>query len=143
MAEPSSPSSSFQDSSPDSPPPSPQRLAAPDANAARDANGHFTQAFKLAAVRYAAACGKSQRAAALDIGISDGTLGEWSRDARPIPAPAAGKDGVIDVQRFDELAQLRAQNRELLARNLRLTAERDFLKKCASYFASPTPPGSK
>jgi transposase-like protein len=117
-------------------------LAAPDANAARDAQGHFTQAFKLAAVRYAAACGKSQRAAALDIGISDGTLGEWSRDARPVPA-AAGKDGVIDVQRFDELAQLRAQNRELLARNLRLTAERDFLKKCASYFASPTPSGSK
>jgi transposase-like protein len=117
-------------------------LAAPDANAARDAQGHFTQAFKLAAVRYAAACGKSQRAAALDIGISDGTLGEWSRDARPVP-PAAGKDGVIDVQRFDDLAQLRAQNRELLARNLRLTAERDFLKKCASYFASPTPSGSK
>jgi transposase-like protein len=117
-------------------------LAAPDANAARDAKGHFTQAFKLAAVRYAAACGKSQRAAALDIGISDGTLGEWSRDARPVPA-AAGKEGVIDVQRFDELAQLRAQNRELLARNLRLTAERDFLKKCASYFASPTPSGSK
>ena len=141
MAEPLSPSSPFKDSSPDSPPASPGVLAAPDANAARDAKGHFTQAFKLAAVRYAAACGKSQRAAALDIGISDGTLGEWSRDARPVPA--AGKEGVIDVQRFDELAQLRAQNRELLARNLRLTAERDFLKKCASYFASPTPPGSK
>jgi transposase-like protein len=148
MAEPLSPSSPFKDSSPDSPPASPGVLAAPDANAARDAKGHFTQAFKLAAVRYAAACGKSQRAAALDIGISDGTLGEWSRDARPIPAAtatatAAGKEGVIDVQRFDELAQLRSQNRELLARNLRLTAERDFLKKCASYFASPTPPGSK
>jgi transposase-like protein len=142
MAEPLSPSSPFKDSSPDSPPASPGVLAAPDANAARDAKGHFTQAFKLAAVRYAAACGKSQRAAALDIGISDGTLGEWSRDARPVPA-AAGKEGVIDVQRFDELAQLRAQNRELLARNLRLTAERDFLKKCASYFASPTPSGSK
>ena len=141
MAEPLSPSSPFKGSSPDSPPASPGVLAAPDANAARDAKGHFTQAFKLAAVRYAAACGKSQRAAALDIGISDGTLGEWSRDARPVPA--ASKEGVIDVQRFDELAQLRAQNRELLARNLRLTAERDFLKKCASYFASPTPPGSK
>ena len=96
-------------------------LAAPDANAARDAKGHFTQAFKLAAVRYAMACGKSQRAAAVDIGISDGTLADWSRDARPVPA---AKD-------------------ELLARNLRLTAERDFLKKCASYFATPTSSGSK
>lgn len=111
----------------------------PDANAARDAKGHFTQAFKVAAVRYAA-CGKSQRAAALDIGISDGTLADWIRDARPDPA---GKDGVIDVQRFDELAQLRSQNRELLARNLRLTAERDFLKKAAAYFATPINSGLK
>lgn len=138
MAEVSSPSSSFKGSSPDSLPASPE--APPDARAARDAKGHFTQAFKLAAVRYAAACGKSQRAAALDIGVSDGTLADWTRDARPDPA---GKDGVIDVQRFDELAQLRSQNRELLARNLRLTAERDFLKKCASYFATPTSSGSK
>jgi transposase-like protein len=140
MAEPLSPSFTSKDSSPDSPPASPGMLAAPDANAARDAKGHFTQAFKLAAVRYAMACGKSQRAAAVDIGISDGTLADWSRDARPVPA---AKDGVIDVQRFDELAQLRSQNRELLARNLRLTAERDFLKKCASYFATPTSSGSK
>lgn len=99
---------------------------------------------KLAAVRYAVACGKSQRAAAaLDIGISGGTLADWTRDARPVPAAAAGKDGVIDVQRFDELAQRRSQNRELLALNLRLTAERDFLTKCASYFASPMSSASK
>jgi len=141
MAQAFSPSASFKDSSPDSPPPPAAlaAIAAPDANAARDAKGHFTQAFKLAAVRYAAACGKSQRAAAADIGVSDGTLADWSRDARPV---AAG-DGEIDAQRFDELAQLRSQNRELLARNLRLTAERDFLKKCASYFATPTNGGSK
>ena len=117
--------------------PSPPAVDIPDANAARDAQGHFSQAFRLAAVRYAAACGKSQRAAAKDLGISDGTLGEWTRDARPDPA------GIIDAARFDELAQLRAQNRELLARNLRLTQERDFLKKCASYFATPTTGGSK
>ena len=93
------------------------------------------QPFKLAAVRYAAACGKSQRAAALDMGLSDKTLGEWVRDGRPDAA------GVVDAPRFDQLAQLRLQNRELLARNTRLTAERDFLKKCASYFATP-PNGS-
>ena len=51
--------------------------------------------------------------------------------------------GAVDVQRFDELARLRTQNRELLARNQRLTAERDFLKKCASYFATPSNGGSK
>jgi len=109
----------------------------PDAQAARNSQGHFTQAFKLAAVCYAASAGKSQRAAALDMGVSDKTLGEWIRDARPDAA------GVVDAERFDELAQLRAQNRELLARNLRLTSERDFLKKCASYFATPTSGGSK
>jgi transposase len=109
----------------------------PDAKAARDPQGHFTQAFKLAAVRYAVACGKSQRAAALDMGISDKTLFVWINDARP------DATGIVDVQQFDELAQLRTQNRQLLARNQRLTAERDFLKKCASYFATPTNGGSK
>ena len=108
----------------------------PDAQAARNSQRHFTQPFKLAAVCYAASSGKSQRAAALDMGVSDKTLGEWIRDAQPDAA------GVVDVARFDELAQLRAQNRELLARTVRLTAERDFLKKCASYFATPSTPPS-
>lgn len=87
MAEPLSSSFTSKDSFPDS---APGMLVPPDANAARDNKGHFTQVFKLAAVRYAAACGKSQRAAAADIGISDGTLADWTRDARPVPA---GKDG--------------------------------------------------
>jgi transposase-like protein len=134
MAEPSSASSSFKDSSLSS---GPSSGVMPDAKAARDPQGHFTQAFKLAAVRYAVACGKSQRAAALDLGISDKTLSVWINDARP------NATGIVDVQQFDELAQLRTQNRQLLARNQRLTAERDFLKKCASYFATPTNGGSK
>jgi transposase len=134
MAEQPSSSSTFKDSSLASVSPA---VAVPDGRSARDSQGHFLQPFKLAAVRYAAACGKSQRAAAGDMGISDKTLGEWVRDARPDAA------GVVDAERFDELAQLRAQNRELLARNLRLTAERDFLKKAAAYFATPTNGGSR
>ncbi len=144
MAELSSPSSSFKASSLSSSPPGVTRAVGrdaapliPDARSARDPAGHFTQAFRLAAVRYAAACGKSQRAAARDVGISDKTLSVWANDARP------DADGVVDVARFDELAQLRAQNRELLARTARLTAERDFLKKCASYFATPASGGSR
>ena len=143
---PSSPSFSVKDSAlPPPPPSSPPVVAAtasspapPDARASRDAAGHFTQAFRLAAVRYAASSGRSQRAAARDIGISDRTLADWARDARPDPVT-----GAVDAARFDELAQLRAQNRELLAQTARLTAERDFLKKCASYFASPANGGSK
>jgi transposase len=137
MANPSSPSSSFQDSSVSPTPPGAAAVGRPDARASRDSQGHFTQAFKLAAVRYAASCGKSQRAAALELGISDKTLGGWVRDARPDAA------GVVDAARFDELAQLRSQNRELVASTLRLTAERDFLKKCAAYFATPTKGASK
>lgn len=135
MAQTSSPSFPSKDSSISSVP-SP---AVPDAKAARDAQGHYPQAFKVAAVRYAATCGKSQRAAAKDLGISDGTLGDWTRDAQPDSA------GIVDAARFDELAQLRTQNRELLARTARLTQERDFLKKAAAYFATPTNPigGSK
>ena len=133
MAQTSSPSFSLEDSSLSSSPPA---AVPPDAAAARDPQGHYTHAFKLAAVRYAGSCGKSQRAAARDMGISDKTLSMWVNDARPDAA------GVVDVQRFDELAQLRVQNRELLARTTRLAAERDFLKKCASYFAAPTNPTS-
>ena len=43
--------------------------AVPDAGAARNSQGHFLQPFKLAAVRYAASSGKSQRAAAKNLGI--------------------------------------------------------------------------
>jgi len=71
-------------------------------------------------VRYAANCGKSQKAAAKDMGVNDKTLAGWVADARPDEA------GVVDVARFGELAMLRAQNRDLLAANRRLAAERDF-----------------
>lgn len=135
MTEPTSPSSSFKSVSATSPQPTGvTRLVPPDANAARDAKGHFTQPFRVAAVRYAVTCGKSQRAAALDMGVSDKTLSGWINDAQPDAA------GVVDVERFDELAQLRADKRDLLARNLRLTQERDFLKKAAAYFATPANP---
>ena len=83
MATNSASSSHSKASSPDSP----SSAALPDAKAARDPQGHFTQAFKLA------------------VSVPTGP--------------------------------------ELLARTLRLTAERDFLKKCAAYFATPSSGGSK
>ncbi len=138
MTESSVPSSSLKESSVSSVPPAvPRALDRPNAAAERDLQGHFTQAFRLAAVRYALGCGQSQLAAARDMGLSGKTLSMWINDARP------DKAGVVDGPRFDELAQLRAQNRELLARNQHLTAERDFLKKCATYFATPARGGSK
>jgi len=132
-------SSSFKEISSD-PPAAPAvtaQPAVPDAASARTGRGRFTREFRLAAVRYAASCGKPQRAAARDMGVSDKTLAGWVADARPEQA------GVVDVARFDELTMLRAQNRDLLAANQRLAAERDFLKKCAGYFANPANGGSK
>ena len=134
----SSPSSSPKGSALSSGPPlAGSPVTAPDAASARGPKGHFNQAFKLAAVRYALACGKSQRAAAGDMGVSDKTLSGWIGEAHPDAA------GVVDVQRFDELAQLRARVRQQDEQLRRVTAERDFLKKCASYFASPSQGGSK
>jgi len=117
----------------------PAAIVPPDGVMARDAKGHFTQAFRVAALRYAFTCGKTSKLAAADMGISTKSLAEWSKDALP------SDTGEIDVERFDELAQLRAEKRDLLARNLRLTQERDFLKKVSAYFATPTRPngGSK
>ena len=61
MAQTSSPSFPLKDSSISSaPPPVTPSVAMPDAKTSRDPQGHFTQAFKLDAVRYAAAC--AQRA---------------------------------------------------------------------------------
>ena len=147
MVEPLPPSSSSKGSalSPE-PPGLCLPVAAPDARSARNPKGHFTQAFKLAAVRYAAECGKSQRAAALDMGVSDKTLAVWIGDARPEALPGVQGTpgaGLVDVQRFDELAQLRARVRQQDEQLRRVTAERDFLKKAAAYFATPTNGGSK
>jgi len=99
-------SSHLKNSSLASPPP-----AIPDARTARNNQGQFNREFRLSAVGYAASCGKSQRAAALDMGVSDKTLSGWISEARPDTA------GNIDVQRFDELAQLRTQNRQRLEQN--------------------------
>ena len=114
-------------------------LAPPDGRAARNAKGHFTQPFKLLAVRYAVACDKSQRLAAADMGLSENTLSTWIRDAQP------DSTGVVDADRFDELATLRTKVREQDALLKRVCMERDFLKKAAAYFATPTSPigGSK
>ena len=137
MAELSSSSASFKGGSG----PGTSAGEVPHAGAARDHKGHFNEAFKRAAVRYATTCGKSQRAAARDMGVSDKTLGGWMSDARPVGAGPVAE--AVDVEKFDELARLRAQTRELLAANQRLTAERDFLKKAAAYFAAPSRDGLK
>jgi transposase len=117
----------------------PNAIVPPDASTSRDAKGHLTQAFRAAAVRYALTCGKTPKQAAADMGISSKSISDWANDAQPSP------NGEFDVQRFDELAQLRTRVREQDALLRRVTDERDFLKKVSAYFAAPSKPngGSK
>jgi hypothetical protein len=139
MAQASSASSSYTDSSLSSASPGGAISAVmPDAKTTRDPQSHFTDVFKVAAVRSMPAPRESRSGRRRwTWGSATKPSSGWINDARPDAA------GIVDVHRFDELSQLRSQNRELLARNLRLTAERDFLKKCASYFAAPINGGSK
>jgi len=135
MNQQSSPSSSFKDSALSARTRAVlEPIVPPDAATARDAKGHFTQAFRLAAVRYALTCGKTRKQAAADMGVSSKSISDWSNDAQPSAA------GEIDVERFDELAQLRARVKQQDAQLHRMTQERDFLKKVSAYFATPISP---
>jgi len=69
--------------------------------------------------------GKSQRAVALELGISNEQLNRWIRQAEL--DEGLRTDGLSTTER-DELRRLRAE-----VRSLRM--ERDLLKKAAAFFA--------
>jgi transposase len=94
--------------------------------------GVYTQEFRLQAVKLVLEQGLTMRLAAQQLMLLAKTLGGWVKAAR------AGQLQVIGTQQRKlgaeelKLAQLQ---RELA----RVKMERDFLKKCAAYFAkSPT-----
>lgn len=82
----------------------------------------FDAEFKEGAVRIVRETGKSIARVARELGISDGTLGNWVRlDGR---ARDGGDDRLSETER-DELKRLRRENAEL-------AMERDVLKRsCA------------
>jgi transposase len=80
--------------------------------------------FKAEAVKLAATSGKSLRQVAMDLGISNETLGVWVREARAAGPSLSG----------DERAELV----ELRRRVKVLETEREILKKAAAFFASET-----
>lgn len=85
----------------------------------------FSAEFKADAVRLITQHGYTHKAAAEAIGISDSTLGGWTRAAR-IDLPCADDASVEDLQA--EVKRLRKQ----LAR---AEMEREILKKATQYFA--------
>ena len=87
---------------------------------------NYPPEFKAEAVKPARTSGKSLRQVALDLGISNETLGVWVREDQ--------ERGVATPLAADERAELA----ELRRRVKVLETEREILKKAAAFFASET-----
>ncbi len=85
----------------------------------------FSPQFRAEAVQLVIETGKPIAEVARDLGVNDGTLGNWVkawRDAQPDVEP--------DVSPIE-----RARVKELEEENRRLRMENEFLKKAAAFFA--------
>ena len=78
----------------------------------------FDREFRDGAVRIVRESGKSVAQVARDLGVNEGTLGNWVNRARET---REGRDG-LSTDDFEELKRLRAENAEL-------RMERDVLKR--------------
>jgi transposase len=79
----------------------------------------FDAQFKEGAVRIVRETGRPIAQVARELGISDGTLGNWVRSDE---CARDGGDGRLNESERDELKRLRAENAEL-------AMERDVLKR--------------
>ena len=86
----------------------------------------YTQEYKDEAVELATSSGRPIAEIARDLGLSEGTLGNWVN--------AAKRSGTIKEKPLN--VNERARLKELEAENRTLRMERDFLKKAAAWFAS-------
>ena len=87
----------------------------------------YTPQFKAEAVRLVTEHGYSVAEAARSLGICDNLIRNWKQvllEEGEHAFPGQGKPSAFE----DELRQLRAENKRLLA-------ERDILKKAAAFFA--------
>ena len=85
----------------------------------------FSPQFRAEAVQMVLETGKPIAKVARDLGVNDGTLGNWVkawRDANPDPKP-----GLSPVER--------ARVKEMEDEIRRLRMENEFLKKAAAFFA--------
>lgn len=85
----------------------------------------YTQEYKDEAVELVISSGRPIAEIARDLGINEGTLGNWVNTAK---RSGKLKEKPLDTDERTELRELREENR-------RLKMERDFLKKAAAWFA--------
>ena len=88
----------------------------------------FTAEFKAEVVRLAAGSGKPVAQIARELGIRDQLLHKWKRQAG---AQTPGGNGV-NPDHFTQEEEIRRLRRDLL----RVTEERDILKKATAFFAN-------
>jgi len=94
--------------------------------AGKQARRRFTPEFKAEAIKVVNESGRPIAEVARDIGVNEGTLGNWVnlwRVEHPDAEPELG------LSERAELAELRRENQ-------RLRMEREFLKKAAAFFAT-------
>jgi len=93
---------------------------------ARQQRRKYTPEFKDEAVRLVNDSGRPIAEVARDIGVNEGTLGNWVTVWR---SEHAGEDPPLGISERAELAQLQRDNQTL-------RMEREFLKKAAAFFAT-------
>ena len=86
----------------------------------------FTSEYKAEAVQFVISSGQPVAEVARNLGIVEGTLGNWVAKARE---NGEVKEPELTVSDRAELQRLRRENQTL-------KMERDFLKKAAAFFAS-------
>jgi transposase len=90
---------------------------------------NFTREFKDGAVKLVLDEGKGIPEVARDLDLTESALRTWVEQAKE--ARGEGKPGALLPEEREELARLRAENRQL-------RMERELLKKAAAFFAKET-----
>jgi transposase len=86
----------------------------------------YPDEFRREAVELFRSSDRSRAEVAKSLGISDGSLATWVKQAERDELP-----GALDADERAELARLRKENREL-------KMDREILRKAAAYFARET-----
>ena len=88
----------------------------------------YTEAFRSEAVQLALSSGQSIRQTALELGVSNQTLGAWIREGQAADKPRTGS---LAAEERAELVELRRRVKVL-------EIEREILRKAAAFFAQET-----
>lgn len=88
----------------------------------------YPEEFRREAVELYRSSGRPRCRVAESLGISDGSLAAWVKEA-----DAAAEPGGLDASKRAELARLRRENADL-------RMDREILRKAAAYFARETIP---